>query len=250
MDNGCDELDRLMAVLRISLPGATDAMIRLALFDAVDAHLRRTNAWRYETDITLSQGTTEYAIFPPSATTLVRVMSVTTNGRALAPMQTGDGGSGELRTSRGRLTADHTVSGGYGYFPDEQISEGDVLRYAVYYPAYIEVDIAPSAQAVQSPLQALMAITLSPECKCAADGGDGCEWALDPWMVARYHDDWLYATLSRMMSLPSKPWSNPQMAIYYGKLARSKANFAKQEADRGFVHDVQQWRFPRGGWIR
>lgn len=246
-DNGCDELDRLMSALRVNVPGSTDPLLRMTLFDAVDAHLRRTNAWRYETDITLYQGQTRYELYPPAGTSLVRVMTMSKGGRALSPMNEG----GSFVSSRGRITPDRVITPpGFGYDPEETVTEGDVLRYSIFYPTYITFDIPPSETAAQTAVKAIMAITLSPECKCNDTGEEACDWPLDPWMYERYHDDWLYETMSRMYGMPAKPWSNAQLALFYGRRARSKANLAKQEADRGFVHDTPAWRFPRNGWVR
>ena len=245
-DHGCDELDRLMAALRVHLPGATDPLIRMTLFDAVDAHCRRTNCWRYETDIVLHQRQTEYEIFPPADTTLVRVMSMSKGYRQIAPMTAG----GSTLSTKGRITPDYSLPDpSFGYNPDKTQSEGEVFRYAIYYPTYIEVDVPPSTQAVETPLQAVLAITLGSQCRCTEED-EGCAWALDPWMYERYHDDFLYGTLSRMMAMIAKPWSNPQLALMYGKMARSRQNFAKQESDRGFAYDAPNWRFPRNGWTR
>jgi hypothetical protein len=245
-DHGCDELDRLMATLRVNLPGATDPLIKMTLFDAIDAHLRRTNAWRYETDVQLYPRQTQYDIYPPAETALVRVMFIRKGDRMLQPMTTG----GTTVATKGRLTPDFTLDpDGYGYNWDKSQNEGEILRYSIYYPTYIEVDIPPSVEAVAVPMQAVLAITLGSQCRCT-EADDGCAWALDPWMYDRYYDDWLWGCLSRMMAMAAKPWSNPQMAIMYGKMARSKQNFAKQEADRGFVHDAPNWRFPVNGWVR
>lgn len=246
MDNGCDELDRLMADLRVQLPGATDTLIKAQLFNAIDWHLRRTNAWRYISLFNLQQGDLQYPIFPPADTELVRVISITHGGRPLAPV--GAGGT-TVSSARGRLSADLvTLDSDAAYDADVVTGEGDPAYYAIYYPTYVTVDVPPSVESVQFPMEAVLAITLGPDCRCTEDD-EGCNWALEPWMYIRYHDDWLWGTLSRMMAMLNKPWSNPQMALMWGKRSYSRASFAKQEAERGFVHNVQIWRFPRGGFL-
>jgi hypothetical protein len=241
--SSCAPLDRLMTTLRIRLPGAPDATLKVEMFNVMDAFFRRTNVWRYETDVTLTENTTEYPIFPPAETNLVRVMAVTHKGSPVSPIT----GAGSAASQRGRLSPDEMApDGDPTYYPDElqPSGTGGVFHYSLYYPTYIAITLAPDENARQQPLRMIMALTLAQGClECECD-----DWSVPDWMYDRYFDDWLNGVQASMMAMIAKPWSNPTMAQYHGKVFRQKMAFAKQEAMRGFVFDAPRWRFPRGGW--
>ena len=56
----CEPSDRLMQTLRVYVPGVTDEMIELELFNMMDEFFRRTSAWRFESDIEMVEDITEY----------------------------------------------------------------------------------------------------------------------------------------------------------------------------------------------
>jgi hypothetical protein len=238
-------LDRLMTDIRVKVPGAVDEQIKLNLFNVVDQHLRKTNAWRNISQVDLRQGLTTYPIFPPSGTALVRVLEATHSGHPVMPVQGGGTASGQ----RGRLVPDeyHFPEEDPGYYADEITNEGGVFRYAVYYPNYVTITVPPDKSAIESPMNIVMAITLGREslsCDCG-------EWSVEPWMWDRYFDDWLNGVLGVFYGEPFKPWSNPTLAMFHQKRFRGQIGFARQEAARGFVFDRPMWRFPRvGGFVR
>lgn len=237
-----NEMDRLMNTLRINLPGAVDSAIQLELFNAIDEHLRRTNAWRYETDIRLAQGHVRYPIFPPAGTALVRAIGVTQNGRPILSQNTG----ASALTQRGRITADVVDPDGDALFDaDATVAEGAALRYALYFPTYITIDIPPSPDAIVHPIKMVLALTLAQD-NLADDVGD---WPLEPWMHERFFSAWLSGALFRMMSQISKPWTNAQMALFHGKRFRNFMSGDIQEAQRGHVYNPPSGGITRrGGW--
>lgn len=242
--SACNEMDRLMNTLRMRVPGSTDAGLTLELFNTIDEHLRRTNAWRYVEEVALAQGQMQYPIYPPSGTALVRMLWVSQNGRPIAAA--GDASSGPVVSQRGRFPGDTLFPDGDAAFdPDRVVSEGAVMRYAIYFPTYVTIDIPPSADAVQYPLLMALALTLSNsslECDCG-------DWALPAWMFDRFFEDWLDGCQGRMFSQVAKPYSNPVAATYHLKRFRSAMAFAKQEARRGFTYSTPSWRFPTGGFV-
>jgi hypothetical protein len=242
---GCHEMDRLMAALRTQIPGVTDDLLQLNLFNVIDRHLRKTNAWRYISQVAIERGVKDYPIFPPAGTSMVRVLEAEHGGRPVAQATGGTTTSGQ----RGRLIADETWEDqDAGYYADEQHdNESGIFQYAIFYPNYVSLTIPPSEQASEAPMNLVMAITLAQGCMDEDCG----EWTLEPWMWDRYHDDWLNGMLGAMFGMHAKPWSNPQRAMFHEKRFYSLMSFARQEAHRGFVFDRPMWRFPRaGGWIK
>jgi hypothetical protein len=239
----CDPLDRMMNSLRIKLTGATDDAIRLALFDVMDEHFRKTNCWRYEIEVPLQVGDRRYPIIAPSETALVRVLDVSYAGRPVAPIVAGASSSSQ----RGRLIADEQFPDNDAvYWADEQIPSGNNFRYAIYYPTYVTLDIAPSQDAVEYPIRFILALSLSQGCmECDCD-----DWSVDEWMYDRYYDDWQNGVLGYMYASHAKPYSNATLALMHLKKFNAAIAFARQEALRGFVFDQPRWRYPRvGSWI-
>lgn len=242
--SACEPLDRLMNTLRMRVPGSTDAGLQLELFNTIDEFFRRTNAWRWLTDVAMTQGQLTYPIFPPAGTALVRMLYVQQNGRPIAPMT--DTSSGPVVSQRGRFPGDHLFpDGDAAWDPDRTVTEGAILRYAIYFPTYVTLDIPPSADAVQYPLQMALALTLAMSC-LEEDCGD---WGLEPWMYERFFEDWLDGAQGRMMSQIAKPYTNVVAAGYHLKRFRNAMAFAKQEARRGFTYGTPSWRYPRGGFM-
>lgn len=64
------------------------------------------------------------------------------------------------------------------------------------------------------------------------------------WILDKYWLGFVDGILSRMMSMPAKPYSNTQLAIFHGrKFAGLKAT-AKSEVLHKNLHNGQAWRFP------
>lgn len=239
----CIPSDPILTSVKVRLPGVTDDLINLELFNTLNEFFRSTSAWRYEATIALSEGTREYALFPPNGTALVRVMEVTHKGSAVNPTLTG----GAAASQRGRLTADNLFGDGDAAFDPDTLEPGpgNAFNYAIFYPTYLMIDIPPDTEAIQHPIIAIIAISLSHEClQC-----DCGEWSVPDWMWDMYFENWLDGVLARLMSMPAKPWSNPTLAQYHGRRFRNAISFRKQEARRGFVYDVPAWQFPSGGFI-
>ena len=91
-----------------------------------------------------------------------------------------------------------------------------------------------------------MALSLAKRCM-EKDCGD---WSLEDWMYERYANDWIEGVQYKMMSMIAKPWSNPAAASFHGKMFALAMSRAKVEGEKGLVFNTQNWRFPRGGFIR
>lgn len=244
----CAPIDRLMQTLRVNVPGATDAMIELALYNTVDEFFRRTSAWRYPQDIILVEGNYEYPMNLPSDTMVVRVMQMQHQGMPVgsAPVS-GESGGGQTITSVGALVPELIFPDGDPSYKPATISgpPSGLFAYAIYRPAYLSIIGQPDDEARKFPLQAVFALTLAPTCiECACD-----DWPLEEWMYDTYFGDFVDGTMGRMLSMINKPWSNTTLAAYHHRRFRNEMAFRKQEATRGFVWDKPMWRFP-GTWTR
>jgi hypothetical protein len=63
-------------------------------------------------------------------------------------------------------------------------------------------------------------------------------------MWDKFHDYWNDGMMHRMMRQKAKPYSDTQLAMYYGRRFRNAMAFARQEANRGMIFNAPHWRFP------
>jgi hypothetical protein len=236
-----DLMDRLLATLRMRLPGVTQQALSLELFNCIDEFFRQSSAWRWETSVPLIEGTTQYPIFPPAGTDMVQVMGAEHRGFAVRPIS--DTGDGSVVRQRGRII-------GFPVEPDfdttfepdvTSTTSGGVFAYSIYFPSYVNIDIAPSSDATQYPFHMLLALSLNYQCL----EDEPNEWPLEEWMFATFNEAWLDGTQGRLMSQINKPYSNPAVAQYHMKRFRKFCARAKQTAARGYIYNKPNWQFPR-----
>lgn len=237
----CAPSDPMMTSLRVRVPGAPDDLIILELWNIIDEFLRRTNAWRYETEVQLSDGEGEYPLALPSDSALVRVMGVSYNGMPVAQAN-----SGTVQSSTGTLVPELTFPDGDALFAPQAIDlnpSTQIFSWAIYRPEYVTITNPPTDGA-QYPFKLLAALSISHRCMTCACG----DWDIPEWMWQTYFQPWLDGTLARLHAMPAKPWRDVVMAQYHGRRFRSAMGQAKQEAQRGFQYNNAPWRFPRSGW--
>jgi hypothetical protein len=240
--SACAPVDRIMQTLRVSVPGATDDLLNLQLFNVMDEFFRRTSAWVHKSDITLVEDVQEYGFIVPADTQVVRMMGVT-HQNVPVPSATS---TGVVQNSVGTIEPELV-------FPDGDISveptrsdiEGGIFSYAIYRPNYISITSLPDAEARKWPLEIVLALTLARQC-IESDCG---EWSVEEWMWDMYFDDWLDGTLGRMYGMPAKPWASTTHAQYHHRRFRNAMAYRKQESIRGFTYGQPTWRYPHS-WTR
>ena len=238
----CAPTDRIMQTLRVHVPGATDPMIELELFNVIDEFCRRTSAWLYEQDVDLQADTLQYDLAVPPDSVVVRLMKVTHNG---APVPSTTSVSA-VTSGLGAMAPEETFPDGDASFPPALSDlSGNIFSFAVYRPEFITLTSVPDAEGRQYPMKVVAALSIARSC-LEEDCGD---WALPEWMYDMYFQDWLDGTLGRMYAMLSKPWSSRELTLYHAKRFRNAMALRKQEAVRGFTYNTPAWRFPRGGWV-
>lgn len=240
----CAPTDRLLQTLRVSVPGATDDMLKISIFNTMDEFLRRTSAWKYKEDVQLLADTYEYDLAAPSTAALVRVMEATHND---VPVM--NSAEGVVQSSFGILVPELQFPDGdvlFSPFQTDTVPPG-IFTFAIFQPNYISFTGLPGADGLQFPFKIVMALSVSKEClECE----DYDEWGVPEWMWDMYFQDWLNGTMANLFALPAKPWTNTAQALFYGRRFRSNMAYRKQEIARGFAYNVNRGRFPKaGGWI-
>src|SRR4029077_15659916 len=207
----CSPMDRVMQTLRVHVPGATDQLLQLELFNVIDEFFRRTSAWHYEDSIELEEGKSEYAFAIPADSTVVRLLAISHNNEPVpSTVQTGI-----VQSSLGRLVPELTFPDGDASFAPtvSDINQSNQFTYAIYSPEYIQTTGTITPEMIQYPLLAVLALSLSRSC-IEADCG---EWSLPDWMYDTFFQDWLDGSLGRLYGMPSKPWSAPTSAAIHAR---------------------------------
>ncbi len=70
------------------------------------------------------------------------------------------------------------------------------------------------------------------------------------WIADRWANHWKDGVLARLMSMPSKPFTNTQLAVYHAKKFSDTVGFARSEAQRMNTYQTQAWRFPQSFAVR
>jgi hypothetical protein len=218
-------------------------MLELELFNTIDEFLRRTMAWKEQESVFLADGVNEYPIPMPADATLVRVLGVSYDGSPVPSSSS----SVVTQSSTGVLVPEMTFPDGdanYLPFKSDLDTGTGIFSYALFKPNYISVNNLPTP-AGDMPM--LMTVALSVSMGCL-DCESCSDWAIPDWMYDMFFQDWLDGVLGRMYAMPSKPWSNLQLAQYHSKRFRNEMAFRKQEAQRGYAYNVPTWRYPQSGW--
>src|ERR1043165_6414499 len=222
----CAPTDRLIQTISIEAPGVTEPMVKLSLFNAMDTFFRRTSRWQWRADVTLEEGVDEYPIDLPVNSEVVRSLGAAYQYSAVPS----SGQAGIVQSSVGRLSHELTFPDGDASFAPaiSDLSSG-LFTYSIYRPEYITTTFSPSADQTKYPLELLLALTVNKSCL-----KDECgDWQIPEWMYDMFFDDFLEGTLSRLMSMPAKPWFNEKGAIIHSKRFRNAMAYRKQEAMRG-----------------
>jgi|SRR6186713_2374479 len=247
MSSTCAPTDRLLQTLRVHVPGVTDPMLDIELFNVMDEFFRRTGAWLHHDDVMLEEGAIEYTYGVPAGSQLVRMVALVHNN---IPVPKANSAVGTIATGTGTIDPALVFpDGDAAYAPDRLGVIGGnpaIFSWAVFQPNMISINV-PSADLTQHPAQLWMQLTVAKDCLECDSCGD---WAVPDWVWDTYFQEFLDGTLSRLYGMPAKPWASNSHAIYHGRRFRNQMATRKQEATRGFVYGAPgPWRFPQG-WSR
>ena len=154
----CTPTDRILQTLRVHVPGVTDPMLQLELFNVMDEFFRRTSAWRYEDAFDLQIGKSEYAFSTPADTTVVRLLGVFHN-EVTVPSATQISVTG---SSLGVLLPEMTFPDGDSTFkPSVSDLSNSLFSYAIYRPGYIQTTGEITPEMTQFPMKSIMALTVA-----------------------------------------------------------------------------------------
>jgi len=198
---------RLCDTARVSLPGALDGQIRMSLFAAIKEFTQRSNVWQDVIGITVNPNVWDYAVAAEANALINRLLWLEGIRSTNNLTQVGSGSS-----RAGQLTLPGSLRVGLRILSPPSTSE---LWYA-----HVAYTIADPTNAEGLP-------------------------TIPDWIIDKYSDALLSGVLSRMMSAPSKPYSNLKLASYHQGQFRKGMNLARAEVSNGNVFDQNSWRYPR-----
>lgn len=116
-----------------------------------------------------------------------------------------------------------------------QIIRGTQIGAAMSVPGELTLTLQPSSDTVYT---ATVALTV--EDPVNRDG-----YVVFPvWVLQKYTGIILDGLLAKMMTQPSKPWSNTQLSVYHHRKFTGGIAQARVEATRNNTYRQQAWRFP------
>lgn len=240
----CEPTDRLLQSIKINVPGPTDAMIQLQLFNVLDEFMRRTSIWQQESPIDLVVGQPDYPIPTPPNATVVRVLWTSHNDM---PVPSAGSIAVASQSSLGIIDAGQVMPDGDAIidFSLSDINQSNIFTWALYRPDYLTISGVTGESQTAYPFIAQVVLTVARSC-LDSDCGD---WDVPEWMWDMYFQEWLDGTEGRLFGMKSKPWTDTTLAQYHAKRFRNQMAYRKQETMKGFTWGQPGWRFPRGGWV-
>ena len=120
---------------------------------------------------------------------------------------------------------------------DTSIGRGPAITAAMSTPGVLTLKTQPSSTVVY-----IVTVALT-----VADPADRNGYVQFPaWVLAKYRETILDGLLGRMMTQPSKPYTNSQMAIYHLRKFKQATASARVEWTRNNTYRAQAWAFPGG----
>lgn len=187
------------------LPGCTVAMVNLHLRETAREFCRRTSAWRETlTAVNTVAAQAGYAIAAPANGEIVRITKLTVNGILLW-----------RHSDHNRAGTDSEVDPKYGI--DEPPFTFDENLTTIT----LATDEIPDAAEVGG-------LVVEAALKPTADAA-----TLPDFLLTQHSEAIRYGTLSRLMMMSKKPWTDRPLAAEYSQRWHSELNFAAYQAQVG-----------------
>ncbi len=120
---------------------------------------------------------------------------------------------------------------------ETSIGRGSAVVAAMSIPGELTLRTQPS-----SDVEYIVTVALT-----VADPTDRGGYVQFPaWVLAKYREAILDGLLGRMMSQPSKPYTNSQMAVFHMRKFNQAMASARVEWTRNNTYRAQAWSFPQG----
>jgi hypothetical protein len=207
---GTTDQQRLFADVAARAPGVVQSIVQAEFFATATEFLEQTTAWQENINFQTVVGTNVYPLtIQEGYATIFKLLFI--------------------------LDANGYPVGGGGFMPAPQFG--------------VVGSVAPVGNTAMLAFQNMPAMTQTCTATVALlpiDPVDINMWAQVPaWILQRWRKDFIDGVLGRLLSQPSKPYSNSQMSIYHLRRWRNAIGLARSEIRRSFTDRGQEWFFPQ-----
>lgn len=195
------KLEAFLPDVLIHVLECPEPVLLQALRNAVGEFCTETLIWNELTDEeTVSSWPYDVSVGGDSR--LVRIVEVFVDDEPVDPLPADQGGSLTWQTDQGQVEYYTTEGKDQLWLIKQPVSDVSLRLRLAYKPS-------PTATSVPSSL-------------------------LDDWS-----EEISAGALARVMAIPNRPWSNPQLALFYGNVFDSGVRDAKAEVDRSFIRGAR-----------
>lgn len=203
------DYSRLFNDIKISIPGAIDAVIYQELWRVVEDFLNETNIWQEEIPFQVSPQSRQYTITPVGKGHIERLLMVFDPANAAYDKR--------------------WTQQGIRFQPPDKVLLMYAPSTATTWMAAVakniaETDLPPGDYATQLPV-------FKPS---------------NIWILERYRDAFRYGTLGYLMMQPAKPYSNPKLGSFNWQNYVSIRGRARTDVLHANVYGGQRWMYPQG----
>ena len=185
--------DVLAPNVLIEAPSCSAMLAERVIMEAARDFCRETDAIRRSVAGSLAANEPEFTLTLPAGVSLINLISVFVDDRKLKL----------VTTEEARASADWNRAG----TPRTVCRTGNTLRFSPMPSEVMAIEVFYSA---------------SP---------DSLTLTLDDELVERWGDVLVWGALGRLLTMPQRAWTNPQLAIHYAALYRMKLDDIRQRAE-------------------
>ena len=204
------DFERFMDNCRVELTGASDAGIKLAMFDTLKEFFADSNAWREHLHLLVTAGKQHYQLVARDQGRIIRLLGVWDGLRIPVAAFMPHPGTLEVR------------------WP-VQVSSVQPAGNPPFPPNAVNPWLVTVIENVQDPT-AKEDVPICPA-----------------WTLELYSETIKDGVLGRMMAQPEKSYTNQTMSAYHLKRFRTGVQQARTAANRQNTVGAQTWSFPRVG---
>jgi hypothetical protein len=225
---------RLNDMVRMSITGALDGIIRAETYNVLKEFLARTDGWLLELPVYITPDSNDYQLETGQNVSINRLMgldrlNLTPNNLVPPPYLP--------MCPPQFLVATQAGNASEGYDPNLRVQRAGVILNAGAKCPILRISSNPSANEIWI---ATLSLNI-----CDPVDSEGFVSPPD-WMLEKYLNYLANGVRSALMLQPGKPYSSLPGAQYNGRKFNEGVGLCRTEVRRLFTYGTQRWQFPQG----
>lgn len=221
---------RIIDRARINCSSATDGIIRLEFYNALNEFLQRSNIWLFELPMQIVRETNDYVVNTGQNVAINRLMNL-----------------GQVNST---IVLEYAPTDPPQYLIDANPQSGAEINNPLFRTPRAGVLLNagttnPVVRIRTNPGNEIWVATFALSIIDPLDA-DGLP-VVPAWIIQKYQDAIGDGVISRLMAQTGKPHSNSQGAAFHGRKFNQGVGLAREEIRTMLTFGGQAWRFP-GGW--